>query len=177
VADGSYGRLAMSRLCLQRGQATVEWVGLMLGVALALGAVVAGGREAAKGESAVGLGEAVAERITCAVRDACAGTTARGRAGQTKPATPDRVRPSPPRAAPPRRPALPGGSRALGHGGSRALGHGATGVAKRAWIVCLAYRRWRHDVEHPPTPRQALPVDDAVDIVNECLNPLSFLFG
>jgi hypothetical protein len=144
----------MSGLGAERGQATVEWVGLLLGLALMLGALVAGGREAAKGESADGLGEAVAERITCAARGACVAER-----------PPARQREAPPR--PPRRQAA---------AGSAPL-RGVSGVAKRAWILCLGYRRWRYEVEHPPTPRQAVPVGEALDMVNDCVNPLSFLFG
>jgi hypothetical protein len=145
----------MPGLGAQRGQATVEWVGLLLGVTLMLGALVAGGREAAKGESADGLGEAVAERITCAARGACLG---------------DKPSPAPHREMPPRPP------RREAAADSAPL-RGVSGVAKRAWILCLGYRRWRYDVEHPPTPRQVVPVGEAVDMVNECVNPLSFLFG
>ena len=50
-----------------------------------------------------------------------------------------------------------------------ALGH--------AWLACFAYRRFEYEREHPMTPRQAGPLDDAVDISNDCLDPLSFLFG
>jgi hypothetical protein len=156
----------------ERGQATVEWVGLVLGVALALGAVVAGGREAAKGESSAGLGGAVAERITCAVRDGCGGERALGAPGGASLA---------PRAAPGRRPSPPPAARSAPalrrtSGGSPLL-RGAGELAKHAWIACFGYRRWRYEVEHPRTPRQSVPVGDAVDMVNECLNPLSFFFG
>jgi hypothetical protein len=58
----------------ERGQATIEWVGLVLLVALALGALVAvvpvgGGRT---------LGDAVAHALVCAVRGGCAAEAARG---------------------------------------------------------------------------------------------------
>src|SRR5215213_3696327 len=67
VSASERGRATAS----ERGQATVEWVGLVLGVALLLGAVAAGGREATTRESAHQLGDAVAKRITCAARDGC----------------------------------------------------------------------------------------------------------
>ena len=57
--------------------------------------------------------------------------------------------------------ALPKGREALGH----------------AWLACFAYRRFEYEREHPLTPRQSVPLDDAVDIINDCLDPLSFLFG
>jgi hypothetical protein len=151
----------MSRRGPERGQATVEWIGLVLGVALLLGAVAAGGREAAKGESADGLGEAVAERIVCAAKGACGAGAGGERLGGAPGPPPGRRlgalggRPSPP--AP-----------------SRHAGIGQ-GVAKRAWFLCLGYRRWQYDREHAPFQR--VPLRETVKTVNECVNPLSFLFG
>jgi len=142
----------MSRRDPEGGQATVEWVGLLLGVALLLGAVAAGGREAAQGESADALGEAVAERIVCAAKGACG---ARGRGAEVGHGAPGR-RPSP--TAPSR-----------SHAGI------ASGVAKRAWFLCLGYRRLQYDREHAPFQR--VPLRETVKTVNECVNPLSFLFG
>jgi hypothetical protein len=57
--------------------------------------------------------------------------------------------------------ALPNGREALGH----------------AWLACFAYRRFEYEREHPMTPRQSVPLDDAVDIINDCVDPLAFLFG
>jgi hypothetical protein len=160
----------MSGSGAQRGQATVEWVGLLLGVALMFGALVAGGRDAAKGESAEGLGEAVADRITCAARGAC-GAGERGpgslRGAPRSLRGAPGARPPAPRSAPPRH---------LAGSGSAPL-RGVSGVAKRAWMLCLGYRRWRYEVDHPRTPRQSVPVRETLDMVNECVNPLSFLFG
>jgi hypothetical protein len=157
------------------GQATVEWVALVLVAALVLGAAAAlAGRE-----SDPGLGEAVAKRITRAARgvgsvEAGAGpaTPAPG-AGAAAPAP---GTPGPGAAAPPpiRRsssplPALP---RAFGLAGTLA---GIGSVAKHAWIVCLGYERWRHELENPSAPTEALPVDVAVSIVNTCFNPHDYL--
>jgi hypothetical protein len=157
----------------ERGQATVEWVGLVLGVALVLGALAAGAREAAEGESADGLGEAVVERIVCGARRAgavrgAAAARAPCEAGDLRPEAPEPRpgEPGPaPRATPPRHEA---GS------GLRSL---PGGVAKRGWILCLGYRRWQYDREHPRAPREGIPLRDTARIVNECVNPLSFLFG
>jgi hypothetical protein len=54
---------------------------------------------------------------------------------------------------------------------------GVAYVAKRAWIVCLGYRRYRYEVEHPRLPTETMPTEEALDIANECLNPLGFLVG
>jgi hypothetical protein len=48
-------------------------------------------------------------------------------------------------------------------------------VARRVWIVCLGYRRHRYELEHPLAPTESMPLDDALDIANECMNPLAFL--
>jgi hypothetical protein len=143
----------------ERGQATVEWVGLVLGVALALGALAGGVRGTASSESATGLGEAVAKRITCAARDGCGAP--RGVARPTWRA-PVRARGT-----------VAGGRRAAG----ATRGAAAVEALKHSWLGCFAYRRWRYDVEKRRTPHQAVPVREAVEIVNDCVNPWSFLFG
>jgi hypothetical protein len=146
----------------QSGQATVEWVGLVLLAALILGAAAA---LRSPGEEP-GPGSLVAERIVCAAK----GTTADSCAGE---AAPPAVRP-PPRAparpapveAPPSPARVADAFRRL-----RGVGH----VARHAWIVCLGYRRWRYELEHPLAPTEALPLDEALAIANTCLNPYAFL--
>jgi hypothetical protein len=153
----------MGRGASERGQATVEWVGLVLGLALLLGALAAAGREVVEGESGRGLGEAVAGRMTCAVRDACG-----VRPVAREPGRPQRS------AAPRRAPGRPAAGGAVGAAKSLSKGRAALG---HAWLACFAYRRYEYEREHPLTPRQAVPFEDAVEIVNECLDPLAFLFG
>jgi hypothetical protein len=53
---------------------------------------------------------------------------------------------------------------------------GAT-LVRRAWIVCIGYRRFRYELEHPRAPNQVMPLAEAVDIANGCLNPYGFLMG
>ncbi len=48
-------------------------------------------------------------------------------------------------------------------------------IVRRAWIVCLGYRRLRYELEHPLAPNEMMPLDDALDIANGCLNPYAFL--
>lgn len=150
------------------GQATVEWVALVLAAALVLGATAAfAGRESDRG-----LGEAVAERITRAAGAAGApapGGLVRnrpisGRFGTTWTDAAPRVRAAPPAPA--------SGPRAFD--AFRSV-RGVADVAKHAWIVCLGYERWRHELEHPTAPTEALPVDVALDIVNTCFNPHDYL--
>jgi hypothetical protein len=152
------------------GQATVEWVALVLAAALVLGAAAAfAGREADPG-----VGEAVAKRITRAVRGV-GRVPGRGEAA-TGAAAPGAATPSPTEAAPP--PAMPRPSplssltRAVGLAGSVA---GIGRVAKHGWIVCLGYERWKHEREDPVEPTDTLPVDAALSMVNTCFNPHDYL--
>jgi hypothetical protein len=135
------------------GQATVEWVGLVLAAALVLaGAGALAGREADRG-----LGEALAARISGAA------------SGVGVAAPPTRATPPPTRAAPAPRPSTPRAAEAFG--GVR----GVADVAKHTWIVCLGYERWRHELEHPTEPTKAPPVDAVLGIVNTCFNPYDYL--
>jgi hypothetical protein len=145
--------------------------------ALVLGAVAAlAGRDADRG-----LGEEVASRIT---RTAAAAGTRGAAAPATGAAPGDLVRKRPisgrfrtrftdttPRAgaAPP----APSHGRRIADALRRI--RGPAEVVKHAWIVCLGYERWRHDLEHPSAPTEALPAGVALDIVNTCFNPHGYL--
>jgi hypothetical protein len=145
------------------GQATVEWVALVLLAALLLGGLAAA-RNGLAGDA--GLGEAVAQRITCAAGDLC-GRAGAGGPSAGPPIAPPRLRRSPGAGALQVREARAADARRL---------RGVTAIAEHAWIVCLAYRRWRAEMEHPRAPTEALPLDEALGIANECLNPLEFFF-
>lgn len=141
----------------ERGQATIEWTGLALLVALVLGALAA----LAPRLDSRGLGATVAHAITCAARGGCAGeSTMPLRRGSAEPVLPrDRASPQPPA----------GGAGA----GLRAL-RGAGDVAKKVWIVCLRYRSYLYERDHPLAGVEGIPLDEGLDITNECLNPLGF---
>ncbi len=141
------------------GQATIEWVGLVLVAALVLGALAAF-RAPAQDR---GLGTALARRITCAAGGACAATRA---------------------ALPPRALGLAGAgtstlprhgriSRAKAVDAFRRL-RGLGRLTNRIWIVCLGYRRFVYERRHVLEPAGAMPLDNALDIADDCLNPLSF---
>jgi hypothetical protein len=51
------------------------------------------------------------------------------------------------------------------------------GVVDRAWLVCFGYRSLRHEIDHPRSPKEAMPTGEALKIVNDCLNPWQFFFG
>jgi len=155
------------------GQATVEWVALTLAAALALGALAA----LSGGSTDRELGELVAKRITGAAA-AQPDTPLR-----TPIAAPPRAPPAAPAPPPvPRRPAPPAprGSAPPPASTPRAVDafrslRGVSEVAKRAWIFCLGYGRWRYELEHPMPPNEALPLREALDIANTCFNPYDYL--
>jgi hypothetical protein len=149
------------------GQATIEWVALVLTAALVLGAGAAlAGREADRG-----LGEEVAERISrtaSGVGGAPAGAVAPR--GSAAPAAARAYAPrayGPPASAPP-------ASAPRAVDGFRSL-RGVADVARHTWIVCLGYRRWRYELEHPMAPTESLPLGEALGIANSCLNPYDYL--
>jgi hypothetical protein len=144
----------------ETGQGTVEWVALVLLVAIALVALAGGVRGVAAEGGERGLGEALARRI--AGRPAAAGSVSRPRAA--------RPRPAGPAAAPSRAPSPSREADAFQR--LRRVG----GVARRAWILCLGYGRWRWELDHPRIPMEPMSLSDAVEIANGCLNPLGFLF-
>jgi hypothetical protein len=137
----------------ERGQATVEWIGLLLLVALSLAALTrlapaADGRE---------LGAELAHSVT--------GTPARA------PSPTRTLHPSPPvprvgGAAVLRLPRLPSSL--------RQARRGAGAVWKRAWFACLVYERTRYAMAHPESrfPGYTLPFGDALRMVNNCINPV-----
>jgi hypothetical protein len=148
----------------ERGQATVEWVGLLLLLALGLGALLA----LAPSVEGRALGDQLLERLTCTVRDGCG-----AREEVPEPAVAFALAPPPPRAAPPwAAPVSP--ERAAQ--AFRVL-RGVKKVARRAWIVCLGWERYRYELDHPQAliPGHAMPVREAARIANACLNPLLFL--
>jgi hypothetical protein len=173
----------------EAGQAAPEWIGTVLLVTVALGALAA---FRAPGGGDRGVGEMVAHRIACAAGGACAGAPSgvpsAGRPGAASPAPsgtpPPGARPpstvtrapSPVTRAPSpltRAPSAVTRARAI-DALRRLRAVGAT-LVKRAWIVCLGYRRFRYELEHPRAPNQVMPFAEAVDIANGCLNPYGFL--
>ena len=63
---------------------------------------------------------------------------------------------------------------AAGLGAARRV---AGAVARRAWIACLGYRRYRYERAHPGrlSPHDPIPIGAGLSIANACLNPLAFL--
>jgi hypothetical protein len=141
---------------VEEGQASVEWVGLVLLVAIVL--AVLGALSGRAPASDRGLGEAVAQRLGCAARGSCGAVPAPRVAA---------ARPAPVAGATVTRARAIDAMRRL-----RSLG---MKIARRAWIVCIGYRRFRYELEHPRAPNEVMPLEEAIDIANGCLNPYGFL--
>ena len=135
----------------ESGQATVEWTGLLLLVALVLVAV---GR-LAPGEDGRELGATLAHAVT-------------------HPGPPRQHLPVEPRrgsAVP--LPALPAPARAVGREAVRGAGR----VWRKAWFACLVWERTRYAFRHPESrlPGYTLPYGVALRMINGCLSPVDLL--
>jgi hypothetical protein len=97
--------------------------------------------------------EAAAERATARLAGARAAASVRRRARARRPA---------------------GVSRARAVDAFRRL-RGVGELAKRVWIVCLGYRRFLYELDHPRAPTEAMPLEEALDIADACLNPAAFI--
>ena len=186
----------------ERGQATVEWIGIVLLVALALAAL---GRftPRAHGEE---LGMTIAHTVTCAAREGCgrgdsgAGTRiasgARPASGGSDlvqrgftppPLLPHRadVRAGGAFRLPSSRTLLQWGRRELadrvGRAGERAvvrrLRRGTGTAWRRAWIACLVYERFRYAFMHPESrfPGHVIPPSEVLRMANDCISPLDLV--
>ena len=158
----------------ERGQATVEWTGLVLLLAVALGALMT----LAPSVDRRSLGGSLAHTITCAARGGCAAPRRAPAAPRHAAPAPGRAPPIPGRALPPAgptrpkaRPTVPPSKAGEAPGSLRCV----RTSAKRLWLICLGYRRFRYDLYHPRGPTESLPLGEALDMANECLNPLGFL--
>jgi hypothetical protein len=162
----------------QRGQAAVEWVGLLLAVTLGLAALLA----LAPNVEGRSLGATIAHAIACTAGGRC-GPGAAGSALVVAPraggasglsASGEVLRPPvrpPPRLAPPRGPVAAERVAEAFH-----VLRGVKRVASRAWIVCLGYKRFQYERRHPEfTVASRMPLREALRIADSCLNPATFL--
>jgi hypothetical protein len=162
------------RGCGERGQGTVEWIGVLLLVALALAALA---RLAPRADGHA-LATTLAHSITESARH-------RGATGPSR-TTPDRTSVTAPPLVPvprptthrpariPRtlRPHLPASPALL----KRA--RRATGSAwRRAWYACLVYERFRWAFLHPESrfPGYTMPPEEVLRIANDCISPVDLV--
>jgi hypothetical protein len=152
----------------ERGQATVEWVGIVLLVALALAAL---GHFATKADGR-GLGREVARAVTRPLVRPAGRATAPVHL-PNEPAFP--IPPLMPRAgesAAELRIRLPRARTVMRRVRARA------GPAwRRAWIACLVYERFRYALLHPESrfPGHTIPPSEVLRMVNDCISPLDLV--
>ena len=182
----------------ERGQATVEWVGIMLLVAVALAAL---GRFAQRHDDR-SLPLTLAHAVTCAARDGCRrshppATAPRPevvgiRSGKRTESQPPEghaftvpvLVPHPGRTRRAPRLRLSGGRALLrwarregGRAARRAIAgrlRRGVGIAwRRAWFACLAYERFRYAFLHPESrfPGYTMPPSEVLRIANDCISP------
>jgi hypothetical protein len=163
----------------ERGQASVEWVGLVLLLALGLAALVRFG----PCEEAGSLGPELVHAIGCAARGGC---DARGRARSTgrrglprgMVSAPPLVPLTPRRRVPlVRRPAGVRAPRARGRALLRGASRGAGRLWRRSWMYCLGYERVRYAILNPEMrfPHATIPVSEDLRIANDCLSPVDLV--
>ena len=152
----------------ERGQATVEWVGIVLVLALALAAL----SHLAPSADGKDLGRAVARSVTRPVVRPEARATAPARQPRSQ-AFP--IPPLIPRAG--ESPAelrirLPR-ARTLMRQARAGAGH----AWRRAWIACLVYERFRYALLHPESrfPGHTIPPAEVLRMVNDCISPLDLV--
>jgi hypothetical protein len=168
----------------ERGQATVEWVGILLLVALALAAL---GHFATKADGR-SLGREVAHSVTRPLVRAAGGATAPAH----RPGRPAFPIPSEPAVRSPSEPAFPIPPLIPRAGESVAdlrirlprartvmrRARGGAGLAwRRAWIACLVYERFRYALLHPESrfPGHTIPPSEVLRMVNDCISPLDLV--
>jgi hypothetical protein len=170
----------------ERGQASVEWIGLMLLVALVLAALV---RFAPRAD-AEALGPELLHAIGCAARGGCEAPSG-GASGARPGAAPRPMVSAPPlvpiapheRSAPRSRwRALRDGlvrARPLGRGRAlvRRAGRGAGLLWRRSWILCLGYERARYGFLHPEIrfPHVPIPLSENLRMANDCVSPVDLV--
>jgi hypothetical protein len=158
----------------ERGQASVEWIVLVLLLALAVTALARFAPQADPGD----LGAELLSAVTCAAGAGCKPKRdGHGPAsGWPASGTPGRLVTAPPllplaprtRGVTRSRLRLPRFAPLVGRAGRRA------GVLwRRSWILCLGYERVRYSVLHPEIrfPNANIPMSEGVRIANDCLSP------
>jgi hypothetical protein len=167
----------------ESGQASVEWVGLVLLLVLGTAALV---RFAPRAD-ADALGPELVHAIACAARGGCKATEG-GRAG-TKPPRPRGMVSAPPLVpvAPRERPAPMSRPRALSGPVSRPralpgrlvrqTGRGVGLLWRRSWLLCLGYERARYGFLHPEVrfPLVPIPYSEDLRMANDCISPVDLV--
>ena len=168
------------------GQASVEWIGLVLLLALGLSALV----RFAPGADAEALGPELLHAIGCAARGGCQAPDGGASAARPGGAPLGMVSTPPLVPVAPRERTAPASrwrslrqrlfrGRALVRGGAlvRRAGRGAGVLWRRSWILCLGYERARYGFLHPEIrlPHVPIPVSEDLRMANDCLSPVDLV--
>jgi hypothetical protein len=152
----------------ERGQASVEWIGLLLLVAVAVAALThfaprADGRD---------MAATVLAPTKCAARGGCrpvARPSARAPARQA----------GVPFLVPPARglPSLELRRLRPAADLTRQARRGFVRVWQRAWIACLFYERIRYNLLHPESriPGHRIPASEILRMLNDCISPVDLV--
>jgi hypothetical protein len=169
----------------ERGQASVEWIALLLLLALGLAALA---RFAPRADASH-LGAELLKGVTCAARGGC--EVERGAPAPR--GGPNRLVTVPPLVPVARRPGTRSPMAPLARGGRRRLRlrlrppdlaplarrarRGAGTLWRRSWMLCLGYERVRYSVLHPEMrfPHQTIPISEDLRIANDCLSPVDLV--
>jgi hypothetical protein len=156
----------------ERGQASVEWVGLLLLLALGLAALA---RFAPRADAGA-LGPELIHAIGCATRGGC--DAAAGGGSRTLVTVPPLVPLAPrDRRAPLRRPRALPAPLVDGRRLARRTWHRAGRLYRRSWMFCLGYERVRYDLLHPEVGalHQEIPLSEGVRMANDCVSPVDLV--
>jgi hypothetical protein len=148
----------------ERGQATVEWIGIVLLVA---GALATLGHFAPQADGR-GLSRAVLHSVAgpAVRRDIAPPSAPANRAFPIPPLIPRAGQSADLRIRLPRARTLMRRARA-----------GAGHAWRRAWIACLVYERFRYALLHPESrfPGHTIPPSEVLRMVNDCISPLDLV--
>jgi hypothetical protein len=163
---GAPRRRTFAGMSGEHGQATVEWIALLLLVALGLAALT----RLASSTDGRPLATSLVRSVTAGARNVHAPHRSRPARLRVP-----RVRALRVRAHPVRVQRMPGLPRLPA--GVRRAGRGVGAVWRRAWFACLVYERFRYAIAHPESrlPGYTIPVRVAVRMANNCVSPVDLL--
>ncbi len=159
----------------ERGQATVEWIGILILVALALAALA---RLAPRADDQA-RATTLADSITRSAGQRTAPEPFRVTPDRTSVVAPPLV-PLPPRMTSRPAPRIPRTLRTRLPDSPALLKRArrATGSAwRRAWYACLVYERFRWAFIHPESrfPGYTMPPEEVLRIANDCISPVDLV--
>jgi hypothetical protein len=162
------------------GQASIEWIGLVLVVALVLTALARLAPDAEGHSLASTVLQAVAPAQVVGIRSGKRDDSpppAR-EAFIAQPLVPPPGRSEPPEPRPPSGRSLPRWARPrVDDALTRRLRRGAGLAWRRAWLGCLAYERTRYGFLHPESrfPGHTVEPREALRIANDCVSPVDLV--